>query len=99
MKQIVVNEEQSADDMLQNEPAELSVWQQEELIDGNEVGAVNEEPLGDYMLQDYREEDIHNVSTSQQPSNLKSLDLGEQDGTSLSMYCPHPYFRCYCSYL
>lgn len=75
-----VGEGQSADDVLQNQPANALVSQLEELIEGNEDRAVNDEPLDDNMLQEPQEEDIYDISTFQQPSNLESWNLVEQDG-------------------
>lgn len=67
----VASEGQSVDDVFQSQPIDISINQSEELIEGNEARAVDEDSLDDKILQDPQKDDISDISISQQPSNLE----------------------------
>lgn len=84
----VADEGQSIDDMPQNQLKSVPITQSEDLVEDSKDRTVDDEPLSDNMLWVPQEENIFNISASQQPSNLESLNFSGQEGANLCTDSP-----------
>lgn len=58
------------------------------MVEDSEARTVDNEPSSYNIPQDLQEENIFNISASQQPSNLESLNIVGKEGASLSTHSP-----------